>query len=382
MIIGVAAETYAGERRVALVPESIERLTRKGLEVRVENGAGAAAGFADEEFGRAGARLVLSSQALFGALDLAVKIHPPSLEEAEALRQGASLICPLYARRNPAVARRLVARNISTFALENLPRTTVAQAMDVLSSQSTAAGYRAVIVAAHALAKFFPLLMTPAGTIAPARVLVIGAGVAGLQAIATARRLGAVVEAFDVRPAVREEVESLGAKFIVAEFAGPVETAEGYARELDDVAQRRARAAIERALVNVDACITTALLPAQRAPLLLTANMVRRMRPGSVIVDLAAAQGGNCQLTQPGKDIVQDGVAVIGRFHLAAEVALDASRMYSRNLEKLLDHLIRDGVLHFDGADEISRRCLLTHCGTILDEELRRQLEEQEGAMC
>lgn len=382
MIIGVAAETCAGERRVALVPESIQRLIRKGVEVYVQTGAGAAAGFADEEFSRAGAQLVASPQALFGALDLMVKIHPPSCEDAEALRQGASLVCLLYARRNQDVIRRLAARNVSTFALEKLPRTTIAQAMDVLSSQSTAAGYRAVIVAAHALAKFFPMLMTPAGTIAPARVLVVGAGVAGLQAIATARRLGAVVEAFDVRPAVREEVASLGAKFIAAELEGPLETAEGYARELGDAAHARARAAIERALASADVCITTALLPDQRAPLLLTADMVRRMRPGSVIVDLAAEQGGNCQLTQPGKDIVHYGVTIIGRLHLAAEVALDASRMYSRNLEKLLDHLIRDGVLRFDASDEISHRCLVTHNGRIVDEELRRRLEERAEAAC
>jgi NAD(P) transhydrogenase subunit alpha len=237
-----------------------------------------------------------------------------------------------------------------------------------------------VIVAANALGKFFPMLMTPAGTIAPARVLVIGAGVAGLQAIATARRLGATVEAFDVRAAAREEVESLGAKFISAEIEEVAESTEGYARALSERAQRSARAVIDGVLAHADVCITTALVPNQRAPLLITAEMAQGMRPGAVIVDLAAAQGGNCALTQPGKDIVSNGITVIGRLNLAAEVAADASRMYSRNVEKLIEHFYRDGRFRIDFSDEIARRCVVTHGGEILHDELRAAIERERAA--
>jgi NAD(P) transhydrogenase subunit alpha len=223
------------------------------------------------------------------------------------------------------------------------------------------------------------MLMTPAGTIAPARVLVIGAGVAGLQAIATARRLGAVVEAFDVRPVAREEVESLGARFVSAEIDEDVATAEGYARQLSETAQLRARAAVQKALANADVCIATALVPNQRAPILVTAEMVRGMRPGAVIVDLAAEQGGNCELTEAGEEVVKHGVTIIGRLNLAAEVAVDASRMFSRNLEKLLGHFYRDGALRFDFTDEITRRCVVTHGGEILADELR-SLIARDGA--
>ena len=377
MIVGVPSETFPGERRAALVPESVERLVRKGFEVRVQCGTGAAAGFADEAYRLAGGKIIGSSEALLGGLDLAIKIHPPTIPEVDALRENSVLMCLLFAARNPVLLQRLGARRITTIALEKLPRTTVAQAMDVLTSQNTAAGYRAAILVAHALAKFFPMLMTPAGTIAPARLLVVGAGVAGLQAIATARRLGAMVEVFDVRPAAREEAESLGAKFITADLDGNHETTEGYARELDPAALVRARAAITRALINADACITTALVPDQPAPLLLTADMVRRMRPGSVIVDLAADQGGNCELTQPGRDRVQDGVTIIGRLNLASEVAQDASRMYSRNVEKLLDHFLRDGALCFDCSDEISRRCVVIRGGEIPPRLIENQAEAQ-----
>lgn len=374
MIVAVLAEKSEGERRVALVPESIARLVPEGFEIRVEQGAGAGAWLSDDDYRHAGATIEPSAEALLGTLDVLVKIHAPTVSETEALREGATVICLLLPQGNPAVPRRLAARRITTVALENLPRTTAAQAMDVLSSQSTAAGYRAVIVAANALAKFFPMLMTPAGTIAPARVLVIGAGVAGLQAIATARRLGTVVEAFDVRPAVREEVESLGAKFIAAEINESAETAEGYARALSARADLRARAAIQRALANADVCIATALVPNQRAPILITAEMAHSMRPGSVIVDLAAEQGGNCELTKPGKDIVTNAITVIGRLNLAGEVAMDASRMYSRNMEKLIGHFYRDGQLQLDFSDEITRRCVVTHGGEIVPAELRELL--------
>lgn len=380
MIIGVSAETAEGERRVALVPESVARLIAQGFAVCVGAGGGEGAWVSDDDYRRAGAKIETSTESLLGAVDVLVKIGPARLSEAAALREGANVICLLSARPNLDVAQCLAARSITTIALENLPRTTVAQAIDVRSSQSTAAGYRAVIVAANALAKFFPMLMTPAGTIAPARVVVIGAGVAGLQAIATARRLGAVVEAFDVRPGVREEVESLGAKFLDAGIDEAAATAEGYARALSERTHLRARAAIGRALADADVCITTALVPHQRAPILITAEMAHSMRAGSVIVDLAAEQGGNCELTAPGQDIVTDGITVIGRLNLAGEVAVDASRMYSRNIEKLIGHFFRDGRLQVDFNDEITGRCVVTHAGEIIDTDLRSAIEKGQAA--
>jgi NAD(P) transhydrogenase subunit alpha len=257
-----------------------------------------------------------------------------------------------------------------------LPRTTIAQAMDVLSSQSTVAGYRAVIAAAAALKKFFPMLMTPAGTIAPARLLVLGAGVAGLQAIATARRLGAVVQAFDVRRAVRAEVESLGAKFIEPWLDQAAQGAEGYATELTEASLERARNTIGPALAGADACITTALVPERRAPILISKEMVECMRPGSVIVDLAAEQGGNCARTEAGKDIEIGGVKIIGRLNLASEAATDASRMYSRNLEKVIEHFLDGERLRFDLGDEITRRCLVIHGGERMADEPRQTQAE------
>jgi NAD(P) transhydrogenase subunit alpha len=379
MIIAIPAEVFPGERRVALVPESAQRLLAKGVTLRIQSGAGQGAWFADDDYRRVGAGIESAAGPLLAQADVVVKIHAPTIAEVEQLRRGATLVCLLYPQRHPEVARRLAACRITTIAMENLPRTTIAQAMDVLSSQSTVAGYRAVILAASALAKFFPMLMTPAGTIAPARVLVLGAGVAGLQAIATARRLGAAVEAFDVRPAVRQEVESLGAKFITGETIDDVATAEGYARQLTDDVLRRVRAIIQPSLANCDVCITSALVPNQRAPMLLTRDMVQRMRPGSVIVDLAGEQGGNCELTEAGKDVLRHGVMIFGRLNLPSELSIDASRMYSRNIEKLILHFYRDGILRLDFRDEITQRCIVTHDGEIVSAELRQALAVGRG---
>ena len=379
MIVGVARETFPGERRVAVVPEGVRRLIANKIEIAVTSGAGQAALFSDDDYARAGARLEPAPEKLLGQADLVVKIHPPTLAEVEAIRQGAALVCLLYPCAHVDATLRLAARGVTTLALENLPRTTVAQSMDVLSSQSSVAGYRAVIVAANLLAKFFPMLMTAAGTFAPARVLVLGAGVAGLQAIATARRLGAQVEAFDVRRTVREQVESLGAKYIEPWLDQAAESAEGYAQELTDASLERARKAIRLPLANADVCITTALVPQQRAPILITREMFEAMRPGSVLVDLAAEHGGNCELTQPGEDIVCRGVTVVGRFNLAAEVAQDASRMFSRNIEKFLAHVLRDGLLRLDFGDEITRRCVVTHDGEVQGAQQRQALASLKG---
>lgn len=381
MIVGVARESVAGERRVALVPESVRRLVASKLAVAVESGAGQGAWFSDDDYGRAGASVADGAAQLHRQCDILVKIHAPSVGEINQLRRGAALICLLQPRAHGEAVLQLAARGITAIALENLPRTTAAQAMDVLSSQSTAAGYRAVIVAAHLLAKFFPMLMTPAGTFAPARVLVLGAGVAGLQAIATARRLGALVEAFDVRPAVREQVESLGAKFIDASLDQVAEGAGGYAAQLTTASLERARQAIGPALANADVCITTALVPGQRAPLLITQAMFAAMKPGAVLVDLAADQGGNCELTEAGQDIVRRGVTIVGRLNLAAEVAQDASRMYSRNIEKFLAHALRDGIMRLDFRDDIISRCVATHGGEVMSAELRQTLAASAGAV-
>ena len=379
MIVGVVGEAFPGERRVALVPEGVRRLIANHFEIAIVSGAGRAALFSDDDYARAGARLEAAPENVLGQADLVLKIHPPTLPEVEALRHGAALVCLLYPRDHVDVTLRLAARGVTTLALESMPRTTVAQSMDVLSSQSSVAGYRAVIVAANVLNKFFPMLMTPAGTFAPARVLVLGAGVAGLQAIATARRLGAVVEAFDVRRTVREQVESLGAKYIEPWLEQAAETAEGYAQQLTEESLERAHNAIRRPLASADVCITTALVPQQRAPILITRDMFQAMRPGAVVVDLAAEQGGNCALTQPGKDIVCGGVTIVGRLNLAAEVAQDASRMFSRNMENFLAHVLPDGVLRFDFADEITRRCVVTRGGEIVGDGLHQGLASVTG---
>jgi NAD(P) transhydrogenase subunit alpha len=366
MRIGVPREVKAGERRVAIVPETVKRLVAKGLRVTIETGSGARAWFADAEYQDAGATVEPGVEPTLGGADLVVKIHPPTPREVELMRPGSGLISLLFPQTDRELVHRLAARNVTAVAADLIPRTTLAQTMDVLSSQSTAAGYRAVLLAAQALPRFFPMLMTAAGTVPPARVLVLGAGVAGLQAIAVARRLGAIVEAFDVRQAVREQVESLGAKFVETGVTEDAAGAGGYARELAEETQRRNRAAIARHLARADVCVTTALVPGRRAPILVTAEMARGMRPGSVIVDLAAEQGGNCELTEAGRTVVSGGVTIVGPLDAAAELAVHASQMYSRNMEKLVLHLTRDGAFVPDFGDEITRGCVVTHGGRIV----------------
>ncbi len=368
MKIGIPKETTSGERRVAIVSETAKRLTARGLEVAVESGAGAASLVADDEYRAAGAAIEVSAESLWRSADLLIKIHAPTSAEAERLRSGAALICLLYPLLHQELIRLLASRQITAIAVDQIPRTTLAQTMDALSSQATAAGYRAVILAAHALPRFFPMLMTAAGTIAPARVLVLGAGVAGLQAIAVARRLGAVVEAFDVRAAVREQIESLGARFVDVALSERAEAAGGYARELAEESQRKTREVIGQHLGRTDACITTALVPGKRAPVLITAEMVGRMKAGSVIVDLAAEQGGNCELTEPGQTVVRHGVSILGPLAAAGDVPVHASQMYSRNITALLTHLLKDGSPNFDFEDEITRGSCLTHQGQPLSE--------------
>jgi len=350
--VAVPKETGAGERRVALVPDAVGKLASAGFTFAVERDAGIAAGFTDDEYVAAGADVVSRAELLPGA-GAVVRVGRPTADEVAELDPGTVLIGFLAPLSDPGGIERLAARGVVAFAMESIPRTTRAQAMDALSSQSTVAGYKATIIAADRLPRLFPLLMTAAGTVAPARVLVLGAGVAGLQAIATARRLGAVVSGFDVRPAVREQVESLGAAFLDLGVTG-AETEGGYAAELSPEQQAQQQAALEERIPDMDVVITTALIPGRPAPKLIPAAAVERMRPGSVIVDLAAEAGGNCELTEPGVEVERGGVTIVGFTDLASRMPYHASQLYARNVSALLLHLAPAGELALDFEDEIT----------------------------
>ncbi|MBA3562336.1 MAG: Re/Si-specific NAD(P)(+) transhydrogenase subunit alpha [Actinobacteria bacterium] len=358
MRVAVPRETAPGERRVALVPETVSKLRDAGFEIRVERGAGAAAGFLDESYTAAGADLV-DADALLDGVAGVVRVAKPSQKESEALAPGTVLIGFLQPLTDAEGISRLRERGVVAFAMESIPRITRAQAMDALSSQATVSGYKAVLLAADRVPKLFPMLMTAAGTIAPVRALVIGAGVAGLQAIATARRLGAVVSGFDVRPAVQEQVESLGAAFLDLGVRAE-ETAGGYATELTPAQQEQQQAALAERIPDFDVVITTAAVPGRRAPKLIPASAVKRMRPGSVIVDLAAETGGNCELTVPGEVVERGGVSIVGTTNLPSLMAYHASQLYSRNVAALLQHLAPNGELALDWEDEITAGACVT----------------------
>jgi len=355
MKVGVPRETATGERRVALVPESVKRLTGSGFEIELERGAGEAASFLDPAYEEAGATLVADPY----SADAIAKVQTPSAEEVERFRDGQILIGFLQPLTDREGIERLADRGVVAFAMESIPRITRAQAMDALSSQATVSGYKAAILAAERLPRFFPMLMTAAGTVTPAKVLVLGAGVAGLQAIATARRLGAVVSGFDVRPVVREQVESLGATFLDLGVTGE-ETAGGYARELTPEEQQQQQEALEARVPDFDAVITTALVPGRPAPRLIPASAVAAMRPGSVIVDLAAETGGNCELTEPGEAVVRESVTIVGYTDLPSTMPFHASQLYSRNVLALLQHLAPEGQLNLDWEDEITSSACVT----------------------
>jgi NAD(P) transhydrogenase subunit alpha len=370
--IGVLSETVPGERRVALVPEVAAKLT--GFEVTVQAGAGEAAGFTDDAYREAGAAVEADRARLVGASDVLLSVQPPPLADVAHLRQGAATIGFLQPATQAAVVEALASRGATSFSLELLPRISRAQSMDALSSQASLAGYKGVLMAANRLGKFFPMLMTAAGTIPPARVLVLGAGVAGLLAIATARRLGAVVEAYDVRPAVKEEVKSLGATFLELELEAQ-EGQGGYAREQSDEFLTRQRELLTERVAAADVVVTTAAIPGRRAPLLVMAPMVHGMRRGSVIVDLAADTGGNCELTEPGQVRDVDGVWIDGTTNVPATVALHASQLYARNVTNLLKHLAPDGELKLDFEDEITKGCCVTHGGQVVSERAKQLME-------
>jgi len=355
MKIGVPRETAAGERRVALVPEIVAKLVPAGFEVLVQPGAGVAASFPDTSYEEAGARLVDD----WADSEAVVKVQKPSEEEARLLHDGQVLIGFLQPLTDKEGIARLAERGVVAFAMESIPRITRAQAMDALSSQATVSGYKATLLAAERLPKFFPMLMTAAGTVTPAKALVLGAGVAGLQAIATARRLGAVVTGFDVRPVVREQIESLGASWLDLGIVGE-ETEGGYAQELSEEQQRRQQEELERRLPEFDVVITTALIPGRPAPRLIPASAVAAMRPGSVIVDLAAEAGGNCELTEPGEEVVREGVTIVGFTNLPSTMPYHASQLYARNVHALLLHLAPEGELALDFDDEITAGTCVT----------------------
>ena len=356
---------------MALVPDTAAKLKAAGLDVTVEEGAGAAAFFSDSEYEKAGVVVVKDAASLLKDADAVLKVQAPAVGEIDLIKKGALLISFLQPSTQGDIVRALAKRGVTAFSLELVPRISRAQSMDALSSQASAAGYKAVLMAAARLGKFFPMMMTAAGTVAPARVLVMGAGVAGLQAIATARRLGAVVSAYDVRPAVKEEVQSLGATFIEL----PLETQEGeggYAREQSEEFLRKQRELIGEHIAKSDVVITTAAIPGRRAPLLVTADMVKGMRRGSVIVDLAAETGGNVELTQAGEELEVGGVTIIGTRNVPSTMPLHASQLYARNVANLLLHLVKDGAIHLDFEDEITKGSCITHGGEIVNERAKQ----------
>jgi NAD(P) transhydrogenase subunit alpha len=354
MRVGVPRETATGERRVALVPEIVKRL--EGFEVAVERGAGVEAGFDDDAYANVGAELVADA---WQGVDTVAKVAKPSESEIEKLSSGQLLVAFLQPLTDRESIERLTAKGVLGFAMESIPRTTRAQPMDALSSQATVSGYKAVLIAADRLPRFFPMLTTAAGTIPPTRALVLGAGVAGLQAIATARRLGAVVSGFDVRPAVREQVQSLGATFLDLGVVGE-ETEGGYARELTPEEQGRQQTALNERIPDFDIVITTAAIPGRPAPKLIPASAVEGMRTGSVIVDLAAETGGNCELTEPGEVVQRGGVTIVGTLNLPSTMPTHASQLYARNVSALLEHLAPNGELALDWADEITAGTCVT----------------------
>jgi len=381
VIVGVPKEIYPGERRVALTPVVVPMLAKAGLEVAIEAGAGVEAGYPDTQYQEKGAKVLSDRAAVFSQCDIIAQVlcHGANdnngASDLPLMRRGQVLVGFLRPFASAEMVQQVAQTGITSFAVELMPRTTRAQSMDALSAMASIAGYKAVLVVADALPRIFPMMTTAAGTLTPSRVLVIGAGVAGLQAIATARRLGAVVSAYDVRPAAKEQVQSLGARFVEL----PLEThdaqdARGYAKAQDEAFYAKQRELLGRVVAESDAVITTAVVPGKRAPVLVTAEMVKGMAPGSVVLDLAAERGGNCELTRPGEVVVEHGVTLIGTINLAAGVPHHASQMYARNLTSFLANLVKDGKVRPAESDEIIRETLLTQGGEVVNARVRELL--------
>jgi H+-translocating NAD(P) transhydrogenase subunit alpha len=377
MIVGVPKESYPGERRVALAPSAIAHLAKGGMQVVVEAGAGAVAGYPDAEYAAKGAKVVAQRAEVFGTADIVAQVlcygsnDLTGAADLPLMRPNQTLVGFLRPFGSREILQEIASRNVTSFAVELMPRTTRAQSMDALSSMGTICGYKAVLIAADTLPRMFPMLTTAAGTIVPSRVFIIGAGVAGLQAIATARRLGAQVSAYDVRPAVKEQVQSLGARFVDLPLeTKDAEDAGGYARAQDENFYRKQREVLTRVVAESEVVITAAVIPGKKSPVLITEDMVKGMGPGSVIVDLAAERGGNCELTRAGEDVVAHGVTVMGRFNLASTVPYHASQLYSRNVSAFLLHVVKDGKVRL-GEDEIIRDTLVTNGGEIVHRRVR-----------
>jgi NAD(P) transhydrogenase subunit alpha len=381
MIISVPKETYPGERRVALVPASVPPLVKSGSRVQIEAGAGTAAGFTDDAYREAGAEVVVDRRQLLQSADMVMQVRGLGANPAtgaadlDAMHDGLVVIAPCDPLGNPAAVKQLAERGVTLFAMELIPRITRAQGMDVLSSMATIAGYKAVLLAADRLTKMFPLMMTAAGTLTPAKVFVVGAGVAGLQAIASAKRLGAVVQAYDVRPAVKEQVESLGAKFVEVplETTG-AEAADGYAKQLGEEFYQKQRELMARTVAGSDVCITTAAIPGKPSPRIITAEAVRGMAPGSIIIDLAAERGGNCELTKADETVVENGVTILGPTNLPSEVPTHASQMLAKNLTNFAKLVTRGSEFHLNLQDEVVRATLAAYRGEVVSPQVRELL--------
>jgi NAD(P) transhydrogenase subunit alpha len=384
MIVAVPKETYPEEQRIALIPQAVPALTKAGLEVVIEAGAGEGINSQDGDFEAQGARVEPDRNRLLSQADIVLMVRGPGAHrefpaaDLDSLKEGTALIGLLEPLAEPEVMKELAGRKLTVFAMELMPRTTRAQSMDALSSMATIAGYKAVLAAADAAPKLFPMFMTAAGTVTASRVFVLGAGVAGLQAIATARRLGAVVEAFDIRPAVKEEVESLGAKFVQLELeTEEAQDSGGYATAQSEDFYRRQQELMAERIKASDVVITTAAVPGKKSPVLISEEVVGGMRPGAVIVDLAAEKGGNCAVTEPGKKIVYQGVTVIGPMNVPSEVPVHASQMYAKNISTFLLHMVKEGKLELDMEDEITKGAMVAHQGQVVHEAVLAALEKE-----
>ncbi len=380
MVIAIPKEIFPGENRVSIVPDVASKLIKKGFTIHVENGAGINAGFTDEQYTKAGAKLFSSVEDLYKSADIILKVQRPMehadirKHELDLMKEGTLLISFLFSLHYPQLAKKCAEHGINVMSMDAIPRTTLAQKMDALSSQANLAGYKSVIMAANELGKIFPLMMTAAGTIQPARVVIMGAGVAGLQALGTAKRLGAIVEVSDIRPAVKEEVESLGGRFIEVETEEDMQDEGGYAKEASEEFLQKQKELIFKHVTNADIVITTALVPGRKAPVLVTEEMVKNMRPGSVVLDMAVEFGGNCEVSQKGKTVKKHEVTIIGEPNLPSLVATNASEVYSKNIMALLDYIVKEKELKLNLEDEIVKGALITYNKDVIQERTKALL--------
>ncbi len=375
MIISIPKEIFPGENRVACVPDVASKLIKAGYEVQIEKDAGFSAGFKNEQYEKVGAKIIENVEQLYANADVVLKVQKPSDDELKKLKKGSLLISFIYALHYPEVAKTIAENGIDLIAMEMVPRTTLAQKMDALSSQANIAGYKSVLLAANHLGKIFPLMMTAAGTISPAKVVIMGAGVAGLQALGTAKRLGAVVEVSDIRPSAKEEVQSLGGKFIEVQTDENMQDEHGYAKEASEEFLKKQKELIFKHVTEADIVITTALVPGRKSPVLVTEEMVKNMKPGSVVLDMAVEFGGNCEISENGKTVKKHGVTIIGEPNLPSLVPTHSSEMYSKNILSLIQHIGKDGKIELKLEDEIVKGCLLTRNGEVINDRIKELLK-------